>query len=115
MAGPTVFKDDELLTFLNTPDSSPKKSTMEAPISSPSPSSLVVEHPIDSTDSISELSIQSDQSSPDLTHTSVDVPDLNSDNVNIRNENFYKHEIVHKLTNGVVRDQISQTVLGNGK
>lgn len=109
-------KDEELFTFLNTPNSSPKKTTAEISMSPPTPSSLMVEHPTDTTDSVSELSIHSGRSSPSLMHTSVEVPDdLNHDNVNIRNENLYKKEIMHKLNNEIEADQTLGIVLNNGK
>lgn len=107
-------KDEELFTFLNTPNSSPKKTTAEISMSPPTPSSLMVEHPTDTTDSVSELSIHSGRSSPSLMHTSVEVPDdLNHDNVNIRNENLYKKEIMHKLNNEIEADQTLGIVLNN--
>lgn len=103
-------KDEELLTFLNTPGSSPKKSATEIPMSSPTPSSLMVEHPTDSTDSVSELSTRSgSSSSPDLMHTSVDVPDDFNHDVNIGND------IIHKLNNGIVGEHVSGITLDKGQ
>lgn len=75
-------RDEELITFINTPDISPRKTATEVLISPPTPSSLLVEHPTDSTDSVSELSLHSGCSSPGLTHTSVDVPENNSHSMN---------------------------------
>ncbi|KZC09979.1 PREDICTED: golgin-84 [Dufourea novaeangliae] len=109
-----VSKDEELLTFLNTPDSSPKKTMAEVSMSPPTPSSLMVEHPTDTTDSVSELSIHSGRSSPSLMHTSVDVPDdLNHDIINTRDEASYKNDIVHKLNNGIAGQQILGIMLDN--
>ena len=103
-------KDEELLTFLNTPGSSPKKSMTEIPMSSPTPSSLMVEHPTDSTDSVSELSTRSgSSSSPDLMHTSVDVPDDFNHDVNIG------HDIIHKMNNGIVGEHVSGITLDKGQ
>ena len=103
-------KDEELLTFLNTPGSSPKKSATEIPMSSPTPSSLMVEHPTDSTDSVSELSTRSgSSSSPDLMHTSVDVPDDFNHDVNIG------HDIIHKMNNGIVGEHVSGITLDKGQ
>ena len=103
-------KDEELLTFLNTPGSSPKKSATEIPMSSPTPSSLMVEHPTDNTDSVSELSTRSgSSSSPDLMHTSVDVPDDFNHDVNIG------HDIIHKMNNGIVGEHVSGITLDKGQ
>ena len=103
-------KDEELLTFLNTPGSSPKKSAIEIPMSSPTPSSLMVEHPTDSTDSVSELSTRSgSSSSPDLMHTSVDVPDDFNHDVNIG------HDIIQKMNNGIIREHVSGITLDEGQ
>ncbi|XP_076677083.1 golgin A5 [Andrena cerasifolii] len=103
-------KDEELLTFLNTPGSSPKKSATEIPMSSPTPSSLMVEHPTDSTDSVSELSTRSgSSSSPDLMHTSVDVPDDFNHDVNIG------HDVIHKMNNGIVGEHVSGIMLDKGQ
>ncbi|XP_031836064.1 golgin A5 [Nomia melanderi] len=104
-------KDEEFVTFLNTIDSSPKRTVAEISVSPPTPSSLMVEHPTDTTDSVSELSIHSGHSSPSLMHTSVDVPDDND--VNSRNENLYKTDITHKLHNGIIGEQISGIMISH--
>ncbi|XP_017876864.1 golgin-84 isoform X2 [Ceratina calcarata] len=108
-----VSRDEELFTFLNNLNTSPKRYTAEASVSPPTPSSLMVEHPTDSTDSISDLSIQtSGQSSPGLVHTSVDVPDnFEHDGAN---DNVGKYEIINTLSNEMVKNQASATVLNNG-
>ena len=109
-ANSIASKDEELLTFLNTPGSSPKKSATEIPMSSPTPSSLMVEHPTDSTDSVSELSTRSgSSSSPDLMHTSVDVPDDFNHDINIG------HDIIHKMNNGIVGEHVSGITLDRGQ
>ncbi|XP_017755988.1 PREDICTED: golgin-84 [Eufriesea mexicana] len=109
-----MSRDEELFTFLNTPDSSPKKNIAEVSMSSPTPS-LVVNHPTDITDSISDLSIHSGHTSPSSMHTSVDVPDnFNNDNANINNVNFCKNEIVNTLNNEIMENQTSGIVLNNG-
>ncbi|XP_043264031.1 golgin-84 [Colletes gigas] len=95
-------KDEELLTFLNTPDSSPKKSRAEISMSPSTSSSLMT------IDSVSELSIHSGRSSPSLMHTSVDVPDdLN------QNENPYKNEVTHTLNNEIISGETSGITLDN--
>ncbi|XP_054006548.1 golgin-84 isoform X1 [Hylaeus anthracinus] len=97
-------EDEELLTFLNTPDTSPKKTIGEISVSPSTPSSLMT------IDSVSELSIHSGRSSPSLMHTSVDVPnDPNRDNVNIENEDLYKNEVAHN--NEIVGNQTLEIVL----
>ncbi|XP_076301167.1 golgin A5 [Lasioglossum baleicum] len=107
-------KDEELVTFLNTVDSSPIRTAAEVSVSPPTPSSLMVEHPTDTTDSVSELSVHSGHSSPSFMHTSVDVPEnFNHNDVNTRNESFYKNDVIHKLNNGVVPEQISGIMLNH--
>ncbi|PBC28671.1 golgin-84 [Apis cerana] len=102
-----MSRDEELLTFLNTPNSSPKKNIAEVSISPPTPSSLMVEHPTDTTDSVSDLSIHSGRSSPSFMHTSVDVTDnLNYDIVNVNN-NFCTNEVIDTLNDEIVENQIS--------
>ncbi|XP_076635962.1 golgin A5 [Colletes latitarsis] len=101
-------KDEELFTFLNTPDSSPKKSRAEISMSPSTSSSLMT------IDSVSELSIHSGRSSPSLMHTSVEVPDdLNHDSVNIKNENLYKNEVTHTLNHEIISGQTSGITLDN--
>lgn len=110
-----MSRDEELLTFLNTPNSSPKKNIAEVSISPPTPSSLMVEHPTDTTDSVSDLSIHSGRSSPSFMHTSVDVTDnLNYDIVNVNN-NFCTNEVIDTLNDEIVENQISGIILNNGK
>lgn len=110
-----MSRDEELLTFLNTPNSSPKKNIAEVSISAPTPSSLMVEHPTDTTDSVSDLSIHSGRSSPSFMHTSVDVTDnLNYDIVNVNN-NFCTNEVIDTLNDEIVENQISGIILNNGK
>lgn len=110
-----MSRDEELLTFLNTPNSSPKKNIAEVSISPPTPSSLMVEHPTDTTDSVSDLSIHSGRSSPSFIHTSVDVTDnLNYDIVNVNN-NFCTNEIIDTLNDEIIENQISGIILNNGK
>lgn len=108
-----MSRDEELFTFLNTLNASPKRNIAEASVSPPTPSSLMVEHPTDSTDSISDLSIQtSGQSSPGLMHTSVDVPDsLEHDEAN---DNIGKYEIINTLSTVIMENQVSDAVLNNG-
>ncbi|XP_076651605.1 golgin A5 [Halictus rubicundus] len=107
-------RDEELVTFLNTVDSSPTKTLAEVSVSPPTPSSLMVEHPTDTTDSVSELSIRSGHSSPSLMHTSVDVPDdSNHNDVNTRNGSFYKNDVIYELNNGAVPEQISGIMLSH--
>ncbi|CAK9826389.1 Golgin subfamily A member 5 [Anthophora retusa] len=108
-----MSRDEELLTFLNTPDSSPKKNRADVSISPPTPSSLMVEHPTDTTDSVSELSIHSGHSSPSLMHTSVDVSD-NHDYVNIKTDNLCKNEVINSLNNEL-GNQTSGIALNNGQ
>lgn len=110
-----MSRDEELLTFLNTPNSSPKKNIAEVSISPPTPSSLMVEHPTDTTDSVSDLSIHSGRSSPSFMHTSVDVTDnLNYNIVNVNN-NFCTNEVIDTLNDEIVENQISGIILNNGK
>ena len=110
-----MSRDEELLTFLNTPNSSPKKNIAEVSISPPTPSSLMVEHPTDTTDSVSDLSIHSGRSSPSFMHTSVDVTDnLNYDIVNVNN-NFCTNEVIDTLNDEIIENQISGIILNNGK
>lgn len=110
-----MSRDEELLTFLNTPNSSPKKNIAEVSISPPTPSSLMVEHPTDTTDSVSDLSIHSGRSSPSFIHTSVDVTDnLNYDIVNVNN-NFCTNEVIDTLNDEIIENQISGIILNNGK
>ncbi|KOC67336.1 Golgin subfamily A member 5 [Habropoda laboriosa] len=110
-----MSRDEELLTFLNTPDSSPKKNIADVSISPPTPSSLMVEHPTDTTDSVSELSIHSGHSSPSLMHTSVDVSDnLNHDDVNIKTDILCKNEVMNSLNNEL-GNQTSGIALNNGQ
>lgn len=110
-----MSRDEELLTFLNTPNSSPKKNIAEVSISPPTPSSLMVEHPTDTTDSVSDLSIHSGRSSPSFIHTSVDVTDnLNYDIVNVNN-NFCTNEVIDTLNDKIIENQISGIILNNGK
>lgn len=102
-----MSRDEELLTFLNTANSSPKKNIAEVSISPPTPSSLMVEHPTDTTDSVSDLSIHSGRSSPSFMHTSVDVTDnLNYDIVNVNN-NFCTTEVIDTLNDEIIENQIS--------
>ncbi|XP_076750580.1 golgin A5 isoform X1 [Xylocopa sonorina] len=109
-----MSRDEELLTFLNTPHSSPKKNISEVSISPSTPSSLLVEHPTDTTDSVSDLSIHSGCSSPSLIHTSVDVPDnLNNDDVNVNDETFCKNDALHSVNTVMMENQISGTALNN--
>ena len=112
-----MSRDEELLTLLNTLDSSPKKNITEVSMSPPTPSSLMVEHPTDTTDSASDLSIHSGRSSPSFMHTSVvEVPDnLNLDDVNVNNVNFSKNETINALNNEIMENQNSGVVLNNGK
>ncbi|XP_043524449.1 golgin-84 isoform X1 [Frieseomelitta varia] len=108
-----MSRDEELLTLLNTLDSSPKKNITEVSMSPPTPSSLMVEHPTDTTDSASDLSIHSGRSSPSFMHTSVEVPDnLNLDDVNVNNVNFSKNE-TNALNNEIMENQNSGVVLNN--
>lgn len=108
-------RDEELFTFLNTPNSSPKKNIVEVSMSSPT-ASLVVNHTTDITDSVSDLSIHSGRTSPSSVHTSVDVPDnLNNDSANVNNANFCKNEIVNTLNDEIMENQTSGIVLNNGK
>lgn len=110
-----MSRDEELLTFLNTPNSSPKKNIAEVSISPPTPSSLMVEHPTDTTDSVSDLSIHSGRSSPSFIHTSVDVTDnLNYDIVNVNN-NFCTNEVIDTLNDEIIENQISGIILNNEK
>lgn len=109
-----MSRDEELLTLLNTLDSSPKKNITEVSMSPPTPSSLMVEHPTDTTDSVSDLSIHSGRSSPSFMHTSVEVPD-NLDHVNVNNVNFSKNETINTLNNEIMENQTSGVVLSNGK
>ncbi|XP_043524697.1 golgin subfamily A member 5 isoform X2 [Frieseomelitta varia] len=82
-------------------------------MSPPTPSSLMVEHPTDTTDSASDLSIHSGRSSPSFMHTSVEVPDnLNLDDVNVNNVNFSKNE-TNALNNEIMENQNSGVVLNN--
>nr|XP_033330607.1 golgin-84 [Megalopta genalis]XP_033330608.1 golgin-84 [Megalopta genalis]XP_033330609.1 golgin-84 [Megalopta genalis] len=107
-------KDEELVRFLNTLESSPKRIVAEVSVSPPTPSSLIVEHPTDTTDSVSELSVHSGHSSPSLMHTSVDVPDdLNHNDINTRIESFYKNNVMHKVDNEAVAEQISGMILNH--
>lgn len=109
-------RDEELLTFLNTPDSSPRKDTAEVSMSPPTPSSLMVEHPTDTTDSVSELSIHSGRSTPSFIHTSVDVSDhFNRNNVNDNNDNSCKNETINSLNTELVGNQAAAIALDNGK
>lgn len=111
-----MSKDEELLTFLNTLDSSPKNNVAEVSMSPSTPSSLMVEHPTDTTDSVSDLSIHSGRSSPSFIHTSVEMPDnLNHDDVNVDNANFSKDVIINTLNNEIMENQASDIVLNNGK
>ncbi|XP_034196512.1 golgin A5 isoform X4 [Osmia lignaria lignaria] len=104
----TNSRDEELLTFLNTPNSSPKKN-IEVSMSPPTPSSLMVEHPTDTTDSISELSNHSDCSSSSPMHTSVELPDnFNYDDVEIKNE------VTDSVNNEPIENQSVGIVLDNG-
>lgn len=104
----TNSRDEELLTFLNTPNSSPKKN-IEVSMSPPTPSSLMVEHPTDTTDSISELSNRSDCSSSSPMHTSVELPDnFNYDDVEIKNE------ITDSVNNESIENHSVGIVLDNG-
>ena len=104
----TNSRDEELLTFLNTPNSSPKKN-IEVSMSPPTPSSLMVEHPTDTTDSISELSNHSDCSSSSPMHTSVELPDnFNYDGVEIKNE------VTDSVNNEPIENQSVGIVLDNG-
>nr|XP_012147678.1 PREDICTED: golgin-84 [Megachile rotundata] len=108
----SVSKDEELLTFLNTPNSSPKKNIAEILMSPPTPSSLMVEHPTDTTDSISELSNHSDCSSPSPMHASIEFPDnFNRDNVNIKDDNVCKNDVTNKESIG---DHSLGSVFDNG-
>ncbi|XP_078053304.1 golgin A5 isoform X2 [Augochlora pura] len=105
-------KDEELVTFLNALES--KRTVAEVSVSPPTPSSLMVEHPTDTTDSVSELSVHSGHSSPSPMHTSVDVPDdLNHSDVNTRIESFYKNNVTHNINNGAVAEQISGIILNH--
>ena len=71
------------------------------------PSSLMVEHPTDTTDSVSDLSIHSGRSSPSFVHTSVEMPDnLNHDDVNVGNANFCKNVIINTLNNEIMENQL---------
>ncbi|XP_046609401.1 golgin-84 [Neodiprion virginianus] len=94
-----VSRDEELITFLNTPTTTPTKSIITDHVTAPAtPLSICVEPPTDNTDSISEMSIRSGQISPVLSHASVDVPendlvntennhlDLETQNIILRNE-----------------------------
>ncbi|XP_068970710.1 golgin-84 [Bombus flavifrons] len=109
-----MSKDEELLTFLNTLDSSPKNNVVEVSMSPSTPSSLMVEHPTDTTDSVSDLSIHSGRSSPSFVHTSVEMPDnLNHDDVNVDNANFCKNVIINTLNNEIMENQTSDIVLNN--
>lgn len=111
-----MSRDEELLTLLNTLDSSPKKNITEVSMSPPTPSSLMVEHPTDTTDSASDLSIHSSCSSPSFMHTSVEVPDnLNLDDVNVNSVDFSKNETINALNNEIMENQNSGVVLNNGK
>lgn len=85
----TASKEDELFTYLNTPDPSPKKSPESFNLSTTT--SSLVEHPINDTNS--ELSIHSNQISP--IHTSLEmVPnafddnDAENENIGAENENL---------------------------
>lgn len=107
-----MSKDEELLTFLNTLDSSPKNNVAEVSMSPSTPSSLMVEHPTDTTDSVSDLSIHSGRSSPSFVHTSVEMPDnLNHDDVNVDNANFCKNVIINTLNNGIMENQTSDNTV----
>lgn len=109
-----MSKDEELLTFLNTLDSSPKNNVAEVSMSPSTPSSLMVEHSTDTTDSVSDLSIHSGRSSPSFVHTSVEMPDnLNHDDVNVDNANFCKDVIINTLNNEIMENQTSDIVLNN--
>lgn len=109
-----MSKDEELLTFLNTLDSNPKNNVAEVSMSPSTPSSLMVEHPTDTTDSVSDLSIHSGRSSPSFVHTSVEMPDnLNHDDVNVDNANFCKNVIINTLNNEIMENQTSDIVLNN--
>ncbi|KAK1135720.1 hypothetical protein K0M31_000301 [Melipona bicolor] len=109
-----ISRDEELLTLLNTVDSSPKKNITEVSMSPPTPSSLMVEHPTDTTDSASDLSIHSGRSSPSFVHTSAEVPDnLNLDDVNVNNVNFSKNETINVSNNEIMENQNSGVVSNN--
>lgn len=87
----TSSKEDVLFTYLNTPDPSPKKIAESFNLSTTT--SLLVEHPINDTDS--ELSTHSDRIS-DPIHTSLEmVPnalddkDAENENISAENKNLY--------------------------
>lgn len=94
-------REDDLMTYLNSPADTPTKiRTVEPPTAPATPLSICVEPPTDNTDSMSEASLRSGQISPVLSHASIELPAENGEtNFDLQTRNLIQKNEIEALTN----------------